>query len=104
MRIAYSAKLGLDVDVDPEIASACEKAAQVFLELGASIEVTDPQLPDCRAIIDTLWTAVAAFIRDGIPADARAQCDPGFLRDAETGASVPTAMRLAIKANPTAAP
>jgi aspartyl-tRNA(Asn)/glutamyl-tRNA(Gln) amidotransferase subunit A len=98
MRIAYSPKLGLDVDVDPEIASACEKAAQVFLELGASIEVTDPQLPDCRAIIDTLWKAVAAFIRDGIPAEQRGECDPGFLRDAETGANVPTGRYIAASA------
>jgi aspartyl-tRNA(Asn)/glutamyl-tRNA(Gln) amidotransferase subunit A len=98
MRIAYSPKLGLAVDVDPEIASACEQAAQVFLELGASVEPADPQLPDCRGIVDDLWTAVAAFIRDGIPADARGQCDPGFLRDAETGAKVPTGRYIAASA------
>jgi aspartyl-tRNA(Asn)/glutamyl-tRNA(Gln) amidotransferase subunit A len=90
MCIAYAPRLGLDVQVDPEIASACEQAAQTFVELGASVELADPKLPDCRVIIDDLWKAVAAFIRDGLPADARAQCDPGFLGDAETGARVST--------------
>jgi aspartyl-tRNA(Asn)/glutamyl-tRNA(Gln) amidotransferase subunit A len=98
MRIAYSPRLGLDVEIDPEIAAACEKAAQTFVELGASVEIVDPKLPDCRAIIDTLWKAVAAFIRDSIPADQRSQCDPGFLRDAETGAEVPTGRYIAASA------
>jgi aspartyl-tRNA(Asn)/glutamyl-tRNA(Gln) amidotransferase subunit A len=98
MRIAYSPKLGLDVDVDPQIAAACENAARVFVELGASVELIDAKLPDCRGIIDTLWKAVAAFIRDGIPADARAQCDSGFLRDAETGASIATGGYIAASA------
>jgi aspartyl-tRNA(Asn)/glutamyl-tRNA(Gln) amidotransferase subunit A len=98
MRIAYSAKLGLDVDVDSEIASACENAAQVFLELGASVEAIDPKLPDCRPIIDTLWKAVAAFINDGIPEEQRAQCDPGFLCDAATGAHILTGHYIAASA------
>jgi len=98
MRIAYSPKLGLDVHVDPDIASACEKAAQTFVELGANVEVADPKLPDCRAIIDTLWKAVATFIRNGIPADQRMQCDCGFLRDAEMGAKVPTGRYIAASA------
>lgn len=98
MRIAYSPRLGLDVSVDPEIAAACEQAAQVFVELGASVELADPKLPDCRAIIDTLWKAVAAFIRDGIPEDQRTQCDAGFLRDAETGAKVATGEYIAASA------
>jgi aspartyl-tRNA(Asn)/glutamyl-tRNA(Gln) amidotransferase subunit A len=98
MRIAYSPKLGLDVDVDPETEAACERAAQTFVELGATVEVSDPKLPGCRVIIDDLWKAVAAFIRDGIPADARAQCDPGFLRDAEIGANVPTRRYIAASA------
>ncbi len=98
MRIAYSPQLGLDVNVDPEIATACEKAAQTFVELGASLEMADPKLPDCRAMIDTLWKAVAAFIRDGIPADQRSECDPGFLRDADTGAKVATGAYIAASA------
>ncbi|MBV8848998.1 MAG: amidase [Methylobacteriaceae bacterium] len=95
MRIAYSPRLGLNVNVDPEIATACEQAAQTFVELGARVELADPQMPNCRPIIDSLWKAVAAFIRDGIPAETRAQCDPGFLRDAETGANVVTGRYIA---------
>jgi aspartyl-tRNA(Asn)/glutamyl-tRNA(Gln) amidotransferase subunit A len=98
MRIAYSPQLGRNVNVDPEIASACEKAAQVFIELGAKVELSDPKLPDCRPIIEDLWKAVAALIRDGIPADARRQCDPGFLRDAEIGSGVPTGRYIAASA------
>jgi aspartyl-tRNA(Asn)/glutamyl-tRNA(Gln) amidotransferase subunit A len=90
MRIAYSPRLGLDVGVDPQIAAACENAAQVFVELGATVEIIDPKLPDCRAIIDNLWKAVATFIMSGIPEDQRQQCDPGFARDAATGANIPT--------------
>jgi aspartyl-tRNA(Asn)/glutamyl-tRNA(Gln) amidotransferase subunit A len=98
LRIAYSPRLGLDVSVDPDIASACEKAAHVFLELGASVEVADPKLPDCRPIVDNLWKAVATFIRDGIPAGQRNECDPGFLRDAEAGSSVSTSRYIAASA------
>ncbi|MEA2839265.1 MAG: aspartyl-tRNA(Asn)/glutamyl-tRNA(Gln) amidotransferase subunit [Methylobacteriaceae bacterium] len=98
LRIAYSPKLGLDVDVDPDIAAACENAAQVFVELGACVKVIDPKLPDCRPIIDDLWKAVAAFIMDGIPADQRAACDPGFARDAAAGANVPTGRYIAASA------
>jgi aspartyl-tRNA(Asn)/glutamyl-tRNA(Gln) amidotransferase subunit A len=98
MRIAYSPKLGLEVDVDPEIAAACESAAQVFLELGASVERVDPTLPDCRPIIDDLWKAVAAFIMDGIPAEQHATCDPGFARDAARGANIPTGRYIAASA------
>jgi aspartyl-tRNA(Asn)/glutamyl-tRNA(Gln) amidotransferase subunit A len=98
MRIAYSPRLGIDVEVDPEIASACEKAAQLFLELGAKVERVDPTLPDCRPMIDDLWKAVAAFIMDGIPADLRGACDPGFARDAATGANVPTGRYIAASA------
>jgi aspartyl-tRNA(Asn)/glutamyl-tRNA(Gln) amidotransferase subunit A len=98
LRIAYSPKLGLDVDVDPDIAAACENAAQMLIELGATVEIADPKLPDCRVIIDTLWKAVAAFIRDAIPAEQLSKCDPGFLRDAEAGASVPTGRYIAASA------
>jgi aspartyl-tRNA(Asn)/glutamyl-tRNA(Gln) amidotransferase subunit A len=98
MRIAYSPQLGLDVNVDPEIASACETAAQVFLELGASVEHVGPTLPDCRPIIDDLWKAVAAFIMSGISEEQRQQCDPGFARDAATGANVPTGRYIAASA------
>jgi aspartyl-tRNA(Asn)/glutamyl-tRNA(Gln) amidotransferase subunit A len=98
MRVAYSPKLGLDVHVDPEIASACEKAAHVFIELGAIVETADPQLPNCRPIIDDLWKAVAAFIMSGLAEDDRAKCDPGFARDAATGANVPTGRYIAASA------
>jgi aspartyl-tRNA(Asn)/glutamyl-tRNA(Gln) amidotransferase subunit A len=98
MRIAYSSKLNLDIDVEPKIAAACETAAQVFLELGASVERVDPTLPDCRPIIDDLWKAVAAFIMSGLAEDDRAKCDPGFARDAATGANVPTGRYIAASA------
>jgi aspartyl-tRNA(Asn)/glutamyl-tRNA(Gln) amidotransferase subunit A len=99
LRIAYSPKLGLDVPVDPEIASACENAAQVFLELGASVELVDPKLPACQPIIEDLWKAVAAFIMAAIPEARRGECDPGFARDAATGAGVSTGRYIAASAD-----
>ncbi|MEA2757538.1 MAG: aspartyl-tRNA(Asn)/glutamyl-tRNA(Gln) amidotransferase subunit [Methylobacteriaceae bacterium] len=98
MRIAYSSKLNLDIDVEPKIAAACETAAQVFLELGASVERVDPTLPDCRPIIDDLWKAVAAFIMSGISEEQRQQCDPGLARDAATGSNIPTHRYIAASA------
>lgn len=85
LRIAWSPRLGRDLRVDPEIAAATAKAARVFEELGAHVEEADPVLPDCAAMIRTLWYAVTAHITASVPAALHPRMDPGFLRMAEQG-------------------
>ncbi|SDY70984.1 amidase [Citreimonas salinaria] len=79
LRIAYSPTLGLDVNVDPEIATAVEQAAAAFEELGALVEHVDPELGDQ---LDAYWTLYASgganALRDYGP-EARALLEPGFM-------------------------
>ena len=77
----------------------CEKAAQTFVELGANVEVADPKLPDCRAIIDTLWEAGRYFHQKRHPRrSTHAHAIAAVLRDAEMGAKVPTGRYIAASA------
>lgn len=46
LRIAYSPQLGLDVEVDPEVAAAVARAAEVFEQLGALVDRVDPDIGD----------------------------------------------------------
>jgi aspartyl-tRNA(Asn)/glutamyl-tRNA(Gln) amidotransferase subunit A len=85
LRIAWSPRLGTVGRIDPEVEAAAEKAALAFEDLGAHVERADPELPDCAALIQTLWYAVSAnIVAQASPAD-RAQMDPGFLHIAELG-------------------
>lgn len=88
LRIAYSPRLGLDVEVDPEIAEAVEVAASVFEELGALVERDDPDIGDQ---LDAYWTLYASgganAVRDYGP-EARAQMDPAFVEMIEGASSL----------------
>lgn len=85
LRIAWSPRLGTVGNIDPEVEAAAEAAATAFEEMGAHVERADPDLPDCAALIRTLWYAVSAdIVARASPAD-RAQMDPGFLHIAELG-------------------
>lgn len=89
LRIAWSPRLGQDVRVDPEIAALTAAAAQVFTELGATVEEVDPGFADPIEILMTLWASGAALALRSIgPAD-RAKMDPGLVAVAERGEGVP---------------
>jgi aspartyl-tRNA(Asn)/glutamyl-tRNA(Gln) amidotransferase subunit A len=62
LRIALSPTLGY-VDVDPDVTDAVQRAAGVFRDLGAEVELADPGFADCVQDFHVLWfTAVAKTV------------------------------------------
>jgi aspartyl-tRNA(Asn)/glutamyl-tRNA(Gln) amidotransferase subunit A len=86
-KIAYSPDLGY-AKVDPEIAASVAEAAQRFEELGAHVEQVGKIFDSPRETLLTLWSAGAARIVAGIPAERLKQCDPGFVAVAEAGKTI----------------
>ncbi len=84
LKIAFSPTLGGHA-VDPEIAGLVDAAARRFEELGATVELAEPELPDCGPIFRILWFAGAAFLLEAFSDEERAEMDPGFRRIAEEG-------------------
>ena len=85
LRIAYSPTLGGQAWADDDVANAVAAAAKVFEELGATVEAVDPDIPDCRPIIEAIWFAADAFIVDNMPPGKAELMDPGLLAVAEEG-------------------
>ena len=85
LRIAWSPRLGYVKKLHPEVEDATAKAAQVFAELGATVEEADPGFADPLELIMTLWGAVSATVVAAASEKDRAQMDPGFLAIAELG-------------------
>ncbi|MFR9731594.1 amidase [Saccharopolyspora sp. MS10] len=79
LRIAVSTDLGF-ATVDPEIAEAVTRAAQVFTDLGATVENADPGITDPVADFHVLWFAGAAKSVEHLTPAQRDLLDPG-LRD-----------------------
>ncbi|MCX2732703.1 amidase [Saccharopolyspora sp. NFXS83] len=79
LRIALSPDLGF-ATVDPEIADAVARAAQVFTELGATVEHADPGFTDPVADFHVLWFSGAAKSVAHLTPAQRELLDPG-LRD-----------------------
>lgn len=95
LRIAWSPRLGYVDKLDPEVEAATAAAAQVFAELGATVEEADPGFTSPVDMITTLWSAVSSTIVDAVPEAQRDQMDPGFRRMADLGRSVSMAQYLA---------
>ncbi len=87
LRIAFSPTLG-GKPVDPEVAALVERAAQRFVELGATVELAEPEMPDCGEIFRTLWFAGAGYILSSMTEAQREVLDPGFLEIARAGAEI----------------
>lgn len=91
LRIAFSPKLGFDVEVDPEVAVLVETAAKRFEALGAIVERADPGFADPIDTLMTLWSAGAALALRTISAADRKKMDPGLVAVAEEGEKVTAA-------------
>lgn len=89
LRIAWSPRLGQDVVVDPEVAALTAGAAQVFAELGATVEEVDPGFTDPIELLMTIWASGAALALKNIDAAGRAKMDPGLVAVAEQGERIP---------------
>ena len=77
LRIAYSPGLGF-ARVDPQIAEATAAAAQVFTDLGATVETTDLAITDPVDDFHVLWFAGAAKSVEHLTAEQRELLDPGL--------------------------
>jgi aspartyl-tRNA(Asn)/glutamyl-tRNA(Gln) amidotransferase subunit A len=84
LRVAFSAHLGQDFKLDPEIEAAARKAARVLEEQGAIVEETDPPLERTREMIQAMWWPVMTMLADAA-GPRRADMDPGLLKLAELG-------------------
>lgn len=84
LRIAYSPTLGY-ARVDREIGAACDRAAEVFADLGAVVDTADPGFASPRDAFLTLWSSGAAKIVAGFPAAEHASMDPGLIKMARIG-------------------
>ena len=93
LRIAFSPDLGYG-PVEPEVVEIVAEAVRTLESLGASIDQTDPGLPDPWDIVDTVWsTAMAGMHLDNLES-VRDDIDPGRLEVVEHGLSL-TAAQLA---------
>jgi aspartyl-tRNA(Asn)/glutamyl-tRNA(Gln) amidotransferase subunit A len=89
LRVAFSPKLGFDVDVDPCVAVRTREAAAILAALGAQVEEVDPGFEDPIEPLMTLWRSGAALALRDIPPARWGEMDPGFVEVAQAGASIP---------------
>ncbi|MFI6344164.1 amidase [Streptomyces sp. NPDC050560] len=87
LRVAYSASLGWDVPVEPEIAEAVRRAADRLAGLGAEVTEADPDIADPVDAFHTLWFSGAARVTQGLSEEARQSLDPGLQEVCEQGAA-----------------
>jgi aspartyl-tRNA(Asn)/glutamyl-tRNA(Gln) amidotransferase subunit A len=84
LRIAFSPTLGF-ASVDPEVAAVVEKAAAIFTDLGARVEMVDPGFADPVEAFHVLWFAGAAKSVEALTPERRAELDPGLREICEQG-------------------
>jgi aspartyl-tRNA(Asn)/glutamyl-tRNA(Gln) amidotransferase subunit A len=84
LKIGFSPRLG-GASVDPEIAAAVEATARLFAELGAVVELAEPEMGDVRDVFYRLWTAGLARPLQAYPRERWGDCDPGLVATTEAG-------------------
>ena len=82
LRIAYSRDFGY-ADVNPEVADLVEKAVQVFADLGATVEETDPGFEDPCEAFGTYYFVRFRPLVDMMSDEQRDLMDPGLVRSVE---------------------
>jgi aspartyl-tRNA(Asn)/glutamyl-tRNA(Gln) amidotransferase subunit A len=85
LHVAFSPRLGAEVDLDPDIEAGVQRAARALEGEGAIVEAADPPLAGALDLIRAMWWPVATAIVDTVPVSRRAEMDPGFLAIAERG-------------------
>ena len=86
LRIAFSPDLGY-VDVDPEVARAVARAAEVFAELGAHVEEVPAPFENPSECFRVHWYVGAATLVARFSDQQRENMDPGLLEVAAEGAA-----------------
>ncbi len=87
LRIALSTDLGY-AQVDAEIKTLVEAAAQKLAQAGATVEQRNPGFPDPAATFAAHWYTGAALVRASIPRKRWHLLDPGFDRFAALGETI----------------
>ena len=85
LRVAFSARLGQNFALDPEIEAGARKAARVLQEQGAVVEEADPPLDRSRDMIQKMWWPVMTALVESVAPARRGEIDPGILVLAERG-------------------
>lgn len=91
LKVAWSPRLGYAGPLDPEIERLTTAAARSFADLGATVEEADPDFADPTATLDTLWYSGAWSVLRAISEARWGEVDPGFVRIAERGRTIPAA-------------
>jgi aspartyl-tRNA(Asn)/glutamyl-tRNA(Gln) amidotransferase subunit A len=86
-RIAWSPDLG-HIPVDPEVRQIAERAARVFVDLGAHLDTPALGLPDPEPLLAVLYPFVQAASHAGRPPEEHAEMDPGLVEIARQGAQL----------------
>lgn len=89
LRVAFSPNLGFEQEVDPEIATICERAAVAFEELGCEVTEADPgwENPE-EAMWEGIWKPAYATMVDLFDWDAYAgQVDAELVQVIREGAA-----------------
>ncbi len=87
LRIAFSENLGY-VSVDAEVAAIVSNAVNVFVDMGAQVELLDPGFANPSDTFSKLWFAGAANLTRSLSAEQRAVLDPGLAEIAAEGADI----------------
>ncbi|MFE6779166.1 amidase [Streptomyces sp. NPDC057702] len=86
LRVAYSPTLG-GAAVDPEVAVAVRRAAELLAELGADVDEADPGFADPVEAFHVLWFSGAARVTQPLDPARRALLDPGLREVCALGAA-----------------
>ena len=86
-RVAYSPTLGYAA-VDPEVAAAVKRGAELFAELGANVEEVDFLFENPLPIFNVLWWSGARFALRNLTDKQLNELDPGLRRVFEGAASI----------------
>ena len=78
LRVVWTADLGFAKVVDPEVASACGRAARRFRELGCRVEEVAPKWPSPQAAWRTMFLGGIAARLGPALRDRRDDIDPGL--------------------------
>ncbi|KVW76209.1 amidase family protein [Burkholderia ubonensis] len=88
IRIACSPALGLPITVDAAIDDAVARAAAMFREWGALVQITDPPgVAQCNAVHTTLWRACCRQLTNGMT-DRWTELDPSLQAYAQAGSEI----------------
>src|SRR5271169_1147258 len=86
-RVALSLTLGL-AEPAPAVRAAIERAAEIFAQMGAVVELADPFPQSPKGIVDTLALGAFWALLRGQTAEAVALMDPGLVALCRGGAAV----------------